>query len=615
LLLVFSQAPSAVRVAQGGGLDFTFPSAGNRVAVLPLDGAKFLHADATQKWPTAFPEEIEKQCRTLADAARQYPIGVRQEFRYDATADEAIFSDAFQYLTIGSGGRKFAPLPPIAALARQEGMAITAEPEVAPPANLEGKGLATEFGPMIGAAGADHITWKVKGLAKYVRGASLQLASSSTSAQASPAKPLAALEEELSRRVAAVFEADLLRQWRPWSYVDNVPIAWTRGEYYWGEPGEVLALLANLHFVVGPEQQKPLLQGMRAIADAYPPHKTPLIPADAGKPHGGYDPGPCMFSKVIAKERGGRVSIYSLYGLERLLALEGRKPTEVTWQGCKAVVENAFIEQAWATLYLIGNPDHAYPWEKDKAQRAATPSWRGDRPAAVVNVNRAFAGAVGTVRLARLAGDAQAEQQAWWLLARAAVARTAMGKLPGWRYKAGLCSLPKDPRWQWNLEAGTWHGNLQTPDWSKPEDDVRQVLGLEPAGVRLGDSAGTNGDLWQQEVTSQLPAFRYITPELAMLLRDHLKKETAALAARIELNQPTWYASFAEAILGAEHNMNHPSDAFEQFLARAWVLDAPPARLQQWIDVPWVDLGDLFYLNKLAETVRAYRAVPAPSRP
>ena len=89
-------------------------------------------------------------------------------------------------------------------------------------------------------------------------------------------------------------------------------------------------------------------------------------------------------------------------------------------------------------------------------------------------------------------------------------------------------------------------------------------LSLE-GGVRLDDAAGTSGDLWLQEVTSQLPAFRYMMPETAALLRDRLRPETAMLVARIEQNLPTWYASFSEAILGAEHSMNHPSDAFEVF--------------------------------------------------
>ena len=60
--------------------------------------------------------------------------------------------------------------------------------------------------------------------------------------------------------------------------------------------------------------------------------------------------------------------------------------------------------------------------------------------------------------------------------------------------------------------------------------------------------------------------------------------------------------------------MNHPSDAFQLFLARAWVLDERPGQLALWIDVPWLARGDLFHMNKLAATIRAYGAVSPGSK-
>jgi hypothetical protein len=133
------------------------------------------------------------------------------------------------------------------------------------------------------------------------------------------------------------------------------------------------------------------------------------------------------------------------------------------------------------------------------------------------------------------------------------------------------------------------------------------VVELAPDGVRLGDWAGTMGNAWTRRCTAQLVAFRYLTPELAELLRDYVKPECERLIARIEWNHPVWYASFGEAILGWEHNMNHPSDAYQVFMARTSILAEKPERLERWIDVPWVERGDLFYLNKLAAAILAYR--------
>jgi hypothetical protein len=51
-----------------------------------------------------------------------------------------------------------------------------------------------------------------------------------------------------------------------------------------------------------------------------------------------------------------------------------------------------------------------------------------------------------------------------------------------------------------------------------------------------------------------------------------------------------------------------PSDAYGQFLARAWISGENPEQLQRYIDVPWVPLGDLYYLHKVAVAVGAFRS-------
>jgi hypothetical protein len=310
--------------------------------------------------------------------------------------------------------------------------------------------------------------------------------------------------------------------------------------------------------------------------------------------------------------------LFALYGLERYYALSGSKPTAEEWEACKKVIASAFEEQGWATLYHLGHPNRFLPWmgkpeerEALRKEHGATDTWRGDRPAAVVNANRRFSGAIGAIRLARLMGDQSTEQNAWWLFARTAVLRFAMGKMAQWRYQTGAAKLPPKPDWFWAWRGRgpqNWCGDLETMDWSKPEHDVQQVIELAPDRIEFGHWAGVMGDKWHQLCTVEPVAFRYLTPELAAFLRDHLRAECAAYADRIAWNQPTWYASFAPAILGYEHNMNHPSDAYEHFMARSWILGEKPEQLERWIDIPWLERGDLFYLNKLAETIRAYRA-------
>ena len=598
LLLVFDEAPKSIRPAPAGeGLDLAFGSPGRRMALLPLSGAALLPAAETQTWARAVPKDVAARCRELAAFARQYPAGVRRSFEYDTTRDLARFTETVEFLPVGKGGRKLAPLPPIAMVAMSGLLPVdTLGKRTALP-------LVTEFGPVVGAADADSVTWTVAGLKKYVR---------FRHEPADLRKAPADLVEELARQVQALLAAGPLR---PWCYVDNVPINRTRGEYYWGEPGEALYLLDGIRQAVAPQQRTALADRMGKLLDTFPPERTAIIPPDAGAPRGGYDPGPCKAAEALMAERQGRVSVFALYGLERALAATGRKLDAASWAACRKLLADAFAERNWATLYLLGHPNRRLPWVKDATPPRASSQWLGDRPAAVVNANRTFAGAVAGVRLAQQTGDRDAEQAAWRLLAEAAVLRGAMGKLPAWRVRAALAKLPEDPAWQWRLESGSWGGYLQTPDWSRPEHDVRQVVELGQDGPRYDDFGGTGGDLWQQRVTAQLVAFRYMVPELAAFLRDHLRPETAELARRVELNLPTWYASFSEAILGWEHNMNHPSDAFELFCARAWVLDERPEQLARWIDIPWLARGDLFHMNKLAEVVRAFsRTTPETAK-
>jgi len=594
LLLVFDATPVSLTVAQGGGIECAFDKPSRCAVVLPLLGAAHVQAETTEKWADGLPEDILARCQALASFARQYPLSARESFAYDESKDEAALTETVSFLELGSGGRKAAPLPPIAALAMKQGLPITVS------AKLTELDLTTEFGPLVAAADTDTVTWTVRGLGKYVK---------QSRRVGNDAKPPATLEAELEAQVKKLLEAGPLA---PWVFEDHFSKA--RGDYYWAEPGEVLYLLSEVHPVVGEQQQAALLRSMADLRAACPPPSVPVLAPDKGSRRGGYDTGPCPLSRQVLKERGKRVSLFALYGLARCCELTDTKPTQAEWEECKKVLAGAFQEQGWATLYLLGHPGR-FVWPgysvQPKEELETSRFWLGDRPGTVVNANRQFAGAVGAARLTRLAGDKAAEQQAWWMLARSAVLRVALGKYPAWRYDARLAVIPPKPDWAWQTRRNFSPGLLETLSWSKPQDDVRQVTELAPDLVNLGDSSGPvdGNSRWNQTCMAQLPAFRDMVPELSLLLAEHLRPECAALVERIAWNHPIWYASFAEAVLGHEHNMNHPSDAFQVFLARAQVLGEKPDQLTRWIDVPWTERGDLFYLNKLAETIKAYRGV------
>lgn len=66
--------------------------------------------------------------------------------------------------------------------------------------------------------------------------------------------------------------------------------------------------------------------------------------------------------------------------------------------------------------------------------------------------------------------------------------------------------------------------------------------------------------------------------------------------------------------LGSEVNYLYPGDSWRVFLVHAWILDKKPEMLESWLDMPWVGVGNLYYVEKLCETVRSYRRMRWVSR-
>lgn len=227
--------------------------------------------------------------------------------------------------------------------------------------------------------------------------------------------------------------------------------------------------------------------------------------------------------------------------------------------------------------------------------------------------NRNFAGLVGLLRLARLTGDREAERLGYGQLALCSALRFALGRYRRYLYRVGRAKVPEEPEWQVKYHTGDWHGHLVSYNCTKPEDDIEQVFLLNESMVVTG-THNPNG--WDAPVQPhrfpnrpyQIP-YRFMVPELGRFLAEHLKPETTRYEEVVASYQPDWYISWAESTLGTEHNMNQPCDAYQNFLARAWIIGEPPEKLRKYIDVPHLRVGDYFYIHKLAELARAYRGV------
>ena len=99
--------------------------------------------------------------------------------------------------------------------------------------------------------------------------------------------------------------------------------------------------------------------------------------------------------------------------------------------------------------------------------------------------------------------------------------------------------------------------------------------------------------------------FMFLVPELADYLRDHgLAKVQLALDEYQQI-APYWFVSFAEEGFG-ENAIAPLNDGQTLFLAKAWILRADGAELEQYLDVPAFVRGDLFYIQKLVAAINAY---------
>ena len=100
-----------------------------------------------------------------------------------------------------------------------------------------------------------------------------------------------------------------------------------------------------------------------------------------------------------------------------------------------------------------------------------------------------------------------------------------------------------------------------------------------------------------------------MVPELARLLSDYAKQDTEVDLNKLKALLPHWYAAFAEGVFGSEHNLNYPMDSFQIFTVQAWIENDTGENLARYADIPWLEAGDIFYVQKLAEAVKAYRGV------
>jgi len=624
VLLVFSVPPAKLS-AGPSGLTVAFAGEGvKRIAVLPLLGERLPRAIAgekpkpypafvgafranhefqfaelppTEAWKDGLPKEAAAQCAWWAEHLKEVPVGVSETYAYDPSSDTLTVRGKVEFLKLGDGGRRFAPLPPMLAAARGHprvaARAVAARKEL-PLLSVEGEpassGLTTQWGPYVGIEGGDAYAYSVKGLGRYA----LEVRSTG------PGKEPEEVRRAFDREVAKVVEAGILAPWYPILAVGGFGGRASRAHneghrLLWGIPGENLYFIGQCLDIAAPDQRAKLIELAKAWEAKYPSEKVAHMPATADAPREHY-------LATIHKLRQWPQQELNFHLLNKVLPCEaeyyladyyrstGEKPTALP-----RLLEPYLVRSDWASLGLLRGAKTFF--RNDKGRDTFD---RDYGKGGVDDTNRLFAGLVGRVRLARMVGDAAEVERGMYYLARTAILRFAMEQ---WKYVLhedkflGLRPADAPPR-------SFFGTGLHTFGRKTPDDDPLVVAEMDEFHLTLRECYVHVH--WHPH---RLIAYLNLVPELGRFLREHLKEQVSAYVRIVEESNPEWYTPYADCTLSYETYSLHPADSYQAFLARAWVAGDPPEQLWRYADLPWIGRGDWFYIHKLAETIRAYRGV------
>ncbi len=581
MLLVFEKSPIELR-NEDGALAVRFDGSAGHFALLPLFGQRHPHASETQTWTNGLPREVAAACDWWAEHLAEVPVSVREDYRYDAGRDRVDVTSSFSYVRLREGGERFAPLPPMLTIARAHGF----------PVNVAGDAretsVLTPYGPYAGVVAADHHTVELSGLGRYVF----------EHAKLGPEREPEELSERLQAEIQKVLQAGHLAPW----YVAMTDFGagyqyyWRmQGRLAWSNPGETLYVLAETLPVLPPRLVEPVEAYMRREREQFPPESVAHTPVAEGARRERYELTPDLLQeqqrRVLQKNfhiANHLVPVENIYFLEAYYRALGERPDAAAWRSIKAILAPYLEEQDWASL----------GWFKRRQPDSFDMAGTGGAP----DANDFFAAAIGYVRMARGAGDEEAETLGWGLLARAALLRFGMAKYAHYLTDHRLYVLPKEPDWMTRFTRGAWTGRLYSYHWTSAGDDVRSIGRMDQFGVQFDD--GLN---WY--FGTGLTKLRGIVPEEGRFFGDYLRPEIRGFVRRVEENSPNWYLAMPTTFLGAEFYYQQPEESYSQFLARAWALGEPAEKLESFLDVSWMKRGDLFYIHKLAATVKRYRGI------
>jgi hypothetical protein len=139
------------------------------------------------------------------------------------------------------------------------------------------------------------------------------------------------------------------------------------------------------------------------------------------------------------------------------------------------------------------------------------------------------------------------------------------------------------------------------PETASVRTQLTRLLSLRAA--RFDKDTPYSGETYYRGL-SVARNFMYLVPELGQYLRDHAYEKVQEALADYSTVAPFWFVSNYDATVG-EGSSHHFYDYHALFQARALILQEPGTELVKYLDVPAVQVGDLFYIQNLVATLDA----------
>jgi hypothetical protein len=595
VLLVFQSLPQAVERTDRG-LKITLAKCetgdgwASKVALLPPLGELLPRRAETLPWTNAVPDQLIRQCRWWSQHFDQYPLGVVESYARDPSGDSVV-TETFTHEAFRPGKTsRYAPVPPMLALAQAYGFPVECDHP------LVETGVATSWGPAKAIENVSEYRCRFKGLEKYVYDRPVVGADM---------KEPESLRKELETKVTKVVTAGHLAPHVPLTTEGCGRLYMAHPE--WASPGDGILHTAGYLPLVNQELRGKVVRWMTAERREFPPEKVLLLEYVKGTRRERYPAAtsPALLAQQKQIENGQwlqpdffhkKHKIVPIGGIAALAAYADTVDNVdgLSWDAVQEVLNPYLARMDWPSMGYV-------TWEVDEIDG----QFYG--LGGVMDANRLFAALSGTARLARRLGNREAEAMALGLFSKTAALRFALGKYTQYLYDSSLKELPKRPDFLlWigsrDGQPHARHINLYTPAWQSRADDIQQVVAMDEFGTYLHETCGTHD-------RNDVVPFRPMTPALARFLGDFLKPECHQYVSRVEYFAPDWYCRYSLTCLGSEAYALPMDASWQIFLAKAWILGQDGPTLEKHLDMPWLKLGDFYYMDKLAATIVAYRGV------